>query len=266
MRGMDRKGARTGRMRTCRRQSFADTADLQSAGRCEGETGSLGSGRLRSSIFSRAIGLNALFIQPPAFDGLAEEFLRSYHRYADFLYQCYIQSEPHRIIASQNFNFELYASGEYSRMLETEWGTNEDLSEPRPSRRRLIFPGSLESQEAPRSPGHAAAGTPVVALNRRRIHVLTWSPPACLTIVKLLLPDQSDPIPARWPTSTPASARRRSPSGGACSPSPVPPTWSASATWTPATGPPTSKAARASATACSGCWSCRTPWPSCCRP
>lgn len=85
-----------------------------------------------SSIFSRAIGLNSLFIQPPAFDGLAEEFLRSYHRYADFLYQCYIQSEPHRIIASQNFNFELYASGEYSRLLETEWGTNEDLSEPRP--------------------------------------------------------------------------------------------------------------------------------------
>jgi hypothetical protein len=76
------------------------------------------------SIFSRAIGLNALFIQPPAFDALAEEFLRSYHRYADFMYQCYLESEPHRLIVSGNFQFELYASGEYSRLLETEWGTN----------------------------------------------------------------------------------------------------------------------------------------------
>ena len=40
------------------------------------------------SIFTRAIGLNAMFIQPPVFDTLAEEFLRNYHRYADFLYQC----------------------------------------------------------------------------------------------------------------------------------------------------------------------------------
>jgi|SRR5579872_5186263 len=76
------------------------------------------------SIFSRAIGLNALFIQPPAFDGLAEEFLRGYHRYADYLYRCYVESEPHRSIESRNFEFELYASGEYSRMLESEWGTN----------------------------------------------------------------------------------------------------------------------------------------------
>lgn len=73
------------------------------------------------SIFSRAIGLNSLFIQPPTFDSLAEEFLRGYHRYADVLYQYYMDSEPHRLLASRNFQFELYASGEYSRMLESEW-------------------------------------------------------------------------------------------------------------------------------------------------
>jgi hypothetical protein len=73
------------------------------------------------SIFTRAIGLNAMFIQPPAFDILAEEFLRYYHRYADFLYRCYMDSEPHGTVASANFRFALYASGEYSRMLESAW-------------------------------------------------------------------------------------------------------------------------------------------------
>jgi len=74
------------------------------------------------SIFSRAIGLNAMFAEPPAFEMLSEEFLRNYHRYADFLHRCYMESEPHRAIGPRNFRFDLYASGEYSRMLETEWG------------------------------------------------------------------------------------------------------------------------------------------------
>jgi len=73
------------------------------------------------SIFTRALGLNAMFIQPPAFDILAEEFLRNYHRYADFLYRCYMDSQPHRTVAAANFHFALYASGEYSRLLESEW-------------------------------------------------------------------------------------------------------------------------------------------------
>jgi hypothetical protein len=74
------------------------------------------------SIFTRAVGLNAMFVEPPAFDTLAEEFLRNYHRYADLLYECYMASQPHQAIAPANFRFDLYASGEYSRMLESEWG------------------------------------------------------------------------------------------------------------------------------------------------
>ena len=74
------------------------------------------------SIFTRAIGLNAAFIEPPAFEALAEEFLRNYHRYADALYHCYMDSQPYQPLASANFRFALYASGEYSRMLESEWG------------------------------------------------------------------------------------------------------------------------------------------------
>jgi hypothetical protein len=78
------------------------------------------------SIFTRAIGLNAMFMQPPAFDTLAEEFLRNYHRYADVLYRCYMDSQPYRTVASANFHFDLYASGEYSRLLESEWAADSD--------------------------------------------------------------------------------------------------------------------------------------------
>lgn len=74
------------------------------------------------SIFSRSIGLNALFAQPPLLEVLAEEFLRNYHRYADRLYRGFMEAQAHREISASNFRFQLYASGEYSRMLENEWG------------------------------------------------------------------------------------------------------------------------------------------------
>jgi hypothetical protein len=78
------------------------------------------------SIFCRAIGLNALFTAPPAFDTLAEEFLRNYHRYADSLYRCYMELEPYRVIDAKKFQFALFASGEYSRMLESQWEEKAD--------------------------------------------------------------------------------------------------------------------------------------------
>ena len=76
--------------------------------------------------FCRAIGLNTLFTAPPAFEDLAEEFLRNYHRYADSLYQCYIDLEPYPLLDPQRFHFTLYASGEYSRMLESQWEEKAD--------------------------------------------------------------------------------------------------------------------------------------------
>jgi hypothetical protein len=75
-----------------------------------------------AAIFARAIGLNAAFAVPPAMESLTEDFLRNYHRYADGLYRAYMETQPHRVIAPANFRFEIYASGEYSRMLESEWG------------------------------------------------------------------------------------------------------------------------------------------------
>jgi len=73
------------------------------------------------AIFSRAIGINAVFHDPPACAALSEEFLRGYHRYADSLFRCFMEGEKHRSLVAEEFPFELYASGEYSRLLEAEW-------------------------------------------------------------------------------------------------------------------------------------------------
>jgi hypothetical protein len=73
------------------------------------------------SIFCRAIGMNALFTNPPTFGDLAGEFLRNYHRYSDSLYRCYMELEQYPTLDTRRVRFALYASGEYSRMLESQW-------------------------------------------------------------------------------------------------------------------------------------------------
>jgi hypothetical protein len=79
-----------------------------------------------SAIFSRAIGLNAILVQPPEFEVLSEGFLCSYHRYADALFRTFLELQPHGPAAADRFHFELYASGEYSRKLELEWQGEEE--------------------------------------------------------------------------------------------------------------------------------------------
>jgi hypothetical protein len=76
-----------------------------------------------ASIFSRSIGINSVFTEPPGFEMLTENFLRNYHKYGDFLFRCYMESQPHLRLEAENFQFTLYASGEYSRLLENEWET-----------------------------------------------------------------------------------------------------------------------------------------------
>jgi hypothetical protein len=73
------------------------------------------------SIFSRAIGLHSMFAQPPEIDGVTDDFLNNYHKYADALFRCYMELQPHEPLNPSDFHFELYASGEYSRLLESEW-------------------------------------------------------------------------------------------------------------------------------------------------
>jgi hypothetical protein len=73
------------------------------------------------SIFMRAIGLNAILAAVPDRGILADDFVRNYYRYADSIFLCRQSQAPFTDIANMNFEFEIYASGEYSRMLEREW-------------------------------------------------------------------------------------------------------------------------------------------------
>jgi hypothetical protein len=82
------------------------------------------------SIFSRALGLNAVFAEMPEREMLSDEFIRHYYRYADQLYLSRQLLWNFSEIKPQQFEFELYASGEYSRMLEREWGAED--TEPLP--------------------------------------------------------------------------------------------------------------------------------------
>ena len=73
------------------------------------------------SIFSRAIGLNAVFHEPPDEDSVSSEFIRNYFRYADHMFACRQQMQAFTELTVENFHFDIYASGEYSRILEKSW-------------------------------------------------------------------------------------------------------------------------------------------------
>jgi hypothetical protein len=73
------------------------------------------------SIFARAVGMNSVFSVAPDQSTLAAEFISNYHIYADQLYSCWRSAREFNRIRSQDFPFDLYASGEYTRMLEQEW-------------------------------------------------------------------------------------------------------------------------------------------------
>ena len=73
------------------------------------------------AIFTRALGLNAVFANVPERDTLTDDFIRTYYRYADQMHATRQQVQPYASLRSWSFQFDLYASGEYSRMLEKEW-------------------------------------------------------------------------------------------------------------------------------------------------
>ena len=73
------------------------------------------------SIFMRAIGLNAILAAVPERGILADDFIRNYYRYADSIFLCRQSQTQFTDISQMNFDFDIYASGEYSRMLEREW-------------------------------------------------------------------------------------------------------------------------------------------------
>jgi len=73
------------------------------------------------AIFSRALGLSAVFGEVPQRETLTDEFIRHYYRYADQLFQIRQGEAVFSDISELGFELEIFASGEYSRMLEREW-------------------------------------------------------------------------------------------------------------------------------------------------
>lgn len=73
------------------------------------------------SIFSRALGLNVILADMPSQEMFAPDFLRHYHRYADQMFHCHLGQTPFADPEQLGFEFEIFASGEYSRMLERGW-------------------------------------------------------------------------------------------------------------------------------------------------
>ncbi len=83
------------------------------------------------AIFMRALGLNALFAEVPQRDDLTDEFVRHYYRYADQIFQCRQNETQFSDLSAQGVAFDLYASGEYSRMLERSWEEDSIEDPPR---------------------------------------------------------------------------------------------------------------------------------------
>ena len=74
------------------------------------------------TIFARALGLNSVFPEPPAREQVSEVFARDFAVYADALYGARRRAMPASATVDFNLHFEVYASGEYARMLEKSWG------------------------------------------------------------------------------------------------------------------------------------------------
>jgi hypothetical protein len=77
------------------------------------------------AIFSRALGLSTVLAAAPERDTLSDEFVRNYYRYADQLFAARQSATEFEDISNFGFEFDLFASGEYSRMLEREWAESE---------------------------------------------------------------------------------------------------------------------------------------------
>lgn len=73
------------------------------------------------AIFTRALGLHTMFAIAPTRDLLSDEFVRSYYRYADQIFAVKQGECDFSPVTSADCSFELYSSGEYSRMLERAW-------------------------------------------------------------------------------------------------------------------------------------------------
>jgi hypothetical protein len=77
-----------------------------------------------SALFRRSIGLHSVFAELPLASGLSPDFLRRYHRHLDNWYEQRLRESIFDRPEPDEFVFDLYASGEYTMMLEQSWGAD----------------------------------------------------------------------------------------------------------------------------------------------
>ncbi len=80
------------------------------------------------ALFRRSIGLHAVFQDFPTAEGLVPEFLRRYHRHLDHWYEQRLRDSGLDRPEADEFTFDLYASGEYTLILEQSWGSEKEPS------------------------------------------------------------------------------------------------------------------------------------------
>lgn len=72
------------------------------------------------AIFSRAIAIRAVFCEASALAHLTPEFVRGYPRYCERILRCWWEAaQPPQ--PPEAFAFQLYASHEYSALLDLQW-------------------------------------------------------------------------------------------------------------------------------------------------
>jgi hypothetical protein len=101
-------------------QSFAAYLVNHTPSAVEAKLKKWGVGDYRS-IFMRALGLNAVLAEMPGRKSFSGDFIRNYYRFADQMFQARQAQAQFTDISTMGFEFEIFASGEYSRRLEREW-------------------------------------------------------------------------------------------------------------------------------------------------
>lgn len=73
------------------------------------------------ALFRRSIALHVIFTELPPAESFAPDFLRRYHRHLDQWYEQRLRDSIFDRPEPGEFTFDLYASGEYTLMLEQSW-------------------------------------------------------------------------------------------------------------------------------------------------
>lgn len=77
-----------------------------------------------SSLFRRSFGLHGVFQEVPVAEAFSCDFLRRYHRHLDQWYEQRLRDAVFERPEPNEFTFDLYASGEYTLLLEQSWGAD----------------------------------------------------------------------------------------------------------------------------------------------